>query len=147
MADLKKIAFPMLAFSVLYPWVIAVSEDLWFINYHIHIVNDAPNDLPPGIPSLRLHCMSGDRDIGERWMLQHEDYTWDTKINLIRTTLFHCNIWWEGKKLFFDAFKATRDERRCRKYHNSCMWSVREDGVYFSNDNSTWFNSYPWKIQ
>ncbi|GMI64493.1 hypothetical protein like AT3G24060 [Hibiscus trionum] len=144
MADLKKILCSMLALSVLYPFVTAVSEDLLFINYHIHITNDVPTDLPPGIPPLLVHCKSGDRDIGEKKMFPHDDYTWDTKINLIRTTLFFCNIWWEGRQRYIEAFNALRDEHRCRVYHNSCLWSVRDDGIYFSNDNSNWYNEYPW---
>ncbi|KAK8548027.1 hypothetical protein V6N12_060954 [Hibiscus sabdariffa] len=144
MADLKKIVFTMLAFSILYPMVIAVSEDLLFINYHIHIGNHVLNDLPPGTPSLRVRCKSGDRDIGEKWMFPQEDYTWDTKINLFRTTLFSCDVFWEGKQQNFEAFNALRDEHRCRKFHNSCLWSVREDGIYSSNDNADWLNIYPW---
>ncbi|KAK8704846.1 hypothetical protein V6N13_048458 [Hibiscus sabdariffa] len=145
MGDLRKMVWLMLTICVLlYPLVSAVSEDLLFVNYHIHITSDVPSDLPPGIPSLRVHCKSGDRDIGEKELFQHEDYTWDTKIDLFRTTLFFCNIWWEGKQQTIVAFKALRDEHRCRKHHNSCLWSVRDDGIYFSNDNSYWYNAYPW---
>ncbi|GMI87897.1 hypothetical protein like AT3G24060 [Hibiscus trionum] len=142
-------AFPILAaaFSLLlYPLATAViNEDMMFINYHIHIVNDLPNDLPPGIPSLNIHCKSADRDIGEKAMFSRDDYEFDTKVNLFATTLFFCNAkWLEGKQQCFNAFKARRDEHRCRKYHNSCLWSVREDGIYFSDDNVNWVNAYPW---
>ncbi|KAH1091448.1 hypothetical protein J1N35_018705 [Gossypium stocksii] len=144
MVDLRQFAFPMLAFSVMHPLATAVSEDLLFINYHIHVTNDLPSDLPPAVPSLHLHCKSKDEDLGEKVMFKHEDYSWDAKINLFRTTLFFCYAWWEGKQQYFEAFKATRDEHRCRIYHNSCLWSVREDGIYFSKDSLTWYNEYPW---
>ncbi|KAE8698834.1 putative Leucine-rich repeat receptor-like protein kinase family protein [Hibiscus syriacus] len=148
MADLKLIiAFPILAsISLLYPSAIAaINEDMVFINYHIHIVNDLPNDMPPGVPPLKIHCKSGDRDIGEMPMFPHDDYQFDTKVDWFATTLFFCSVdWLEGKQQSFDAFVARRDEHRCRKYHNSCLWSVREDGIYFSDDNLNWFNTYPW---
>ena len=141
MANLKEIFFPMLAFCFLYPLGFTVSEDRLFMNYHIHIIND----LPPNVPSVVfLHCKSKNRDIGQKSILLHQDYTWDSTINLTRTTLFFCQVWWDVKKRYFVAFKANRDEVRCRKYHNSCMWSVRGDGIYFSNNNSTWTNEYPW---
>ncbi|XVF65053.1 hypothetical protein PTKIN_Ptkin09bG0215500 [Pterospermum kingtungense] len=135
----------LLALCSFYPLAFASSEDLLFINYHIHITNDLPSDLPPGVPSqIYIHCKSRDKDIGEKPLKQHEDYTFDSKMNLFRTTLFFCHASWEGKQMYFEAFKASRDEHRCRKYHNSCLWSVRDDGIYFSNDNSTWNNEYPW---
>ncbi|KAK8567798.1 hypothetical protein V6N12_006371 [Hibiscus sabdariffa] len=152
MADLKKmIAFPMLAaFSLLLcpsatAATNATNEDMMFINYHIHIGNDLPYDMPPGYPSLNLHCRSSHRDIGLKAMLPGEDYTFDTKVDLFATTRFSCYAQWlEGKQQYFTAFRARRDEHRCRKYHNSCLWSVRDDGIYFSDDNSNWFNTYPW---
>ncbi|XP_022722238.1 S-protein homolog 18-like [Durio zibethinus] len=146
MANHKEILLLMLlALCIFFPLAFAVSEDLLFIKYHIHIINDLPSDLPPNVPSvLLLHCKSKDKDLGQRSMLQHEDYTWDSRINLFRTTLFFCQASWEGKQRNFDAFDANRDEHRCREYHNSCLWSVRDDGFYFSNDNSTWTNEYPW---
>ncbi|XVF38084.1 hypothetical protein REPUB_Repub20aG0067400 [Reevesia pubescens] len=136
----------LVALCILYPLAFAVNEDLLFIKCHIHIYNDLPSDLPPNpeTPSLYLHCKSKDKDLGAKAMLQHQDYTWDSRINYFRTTLFFCHVWWEGKQTYFESFHALRDEHRCRKYHNSCLWSVRDDGVYFSNNNSTWSNEYPW---
>ncbi|XP_021290720.1 S-protein homolog 18-like [Herrania umbratica] len=144
MANLKELFLPMLALCIMCPLAFAIDEDLLVVEYHIHIINDLPSDLPPNIPALSLHCKSKDKDLGEKNMLEHQDYTWDSRINLLRTTLFFCNARWEGKQRYFEAFKATRDEHRCRVYHNSCLWSMRHDGIYFSNDNSSWTNEYPW---
>ncbi|OMO53015.1 Plant self-incompatibility S1 [Corchorus capsularis] len=119
-------------------------EDMLFIKYHIHITNDTPDDMPFRAPNVHLHCKSKNKDVGNRKIAWHEDYHWDTKINYFRTTLFFCYVWWKSKERYFEAFKATRDEERCRYYHNSCLWSVREDGIYFSNNNATWRNVYPW---
>ncbi|GMI77459.1 hypothetical protein like AT3G24060 [Hibiscus trionum] len=149
MTNLKIIVFPMLlaAISVLpYPWALAASKDTLFKNYHIHITNDLPLfHSPPDKPQFYLHCKSGDRDIGDKAMLKGDDYTFDTKVNLIRSTLFFCNARWVNyKEMTFDAFRAHRDEDRCEEYHNSCLWSVRSDGIYFSNNNVDWANEYPW---
>ncbi|OMO59741.1 Plant self-incompatibility S1 [Corchorus olitorius] len=145
MAKIKETFLVVVALvCFLYPAFAVKKEDLLFIKYHIHITNDLPSDLPPGVPYLELHCKSKTKDLGLKKMLRHDDYSWDTKINYWRTTLFFCNAFWEGKQRYFEAFKATRDEHRCRVYHNSCMWSVRDDGIYFSKDNSTWKNAYPW---
>ncbi|KAL4324492.1 hypothetical protein GQ457_11G020060 [Hibiscus cannabinus] len=142
MAGLRKSILAMLAISLL---AIAVSQeiDMLLINYHIHITNNLP--LENNVPTLLLHCRSKDDDLGERAMYVGDDYKWDAKINVRHTTLFSCNAQWtKGKQRHFDAFTASRDEERCQKYHNSCLWSVRSDGIYFSNDNSTWNNAYPW---
>ncbi|XP_039023535.1 self-incompatibility protein S1-like [Hibiscus syriacus] len=143
MGNLKSITLPLLlAFSLLLPF----AESDWFMNYHIHITNDLPlRNSPPNQPNLFLHCKSKKRDIGDRPMMKGQDYTWDTKVNFFRTTLFFCNARWVGhKRISFDAFEAKRDEKKCLEYHNSCMWSVRADGIYFSKDDATWFNAYRW---
>ncbi|TYJ17551.1 hypothetical protein E1A91_A09G059300v1 [Gossypium mustelinum] len=146
MFNLKEMLLPlMLALCIMYPLAFSVSEDILLINYHIHIINDLPLEPPTNVPSLNLHCKSKDKDLGERAMFQHQDYAWDSKINLFRTTLFFCNARWRNKKQrYFEAFKATRDEDRCLDYHFSCIWSVRYDGIYFSSDNYTWTMQYPW---
>ncbi|KAK8618241.1 hypothetical protein V6N13_132241 [Hibiscus sabdariffa] len=144
MGNLKSVALPLLlAFSLL---LLPFAESVWFFNYHIHVRNDLPShNSPPHQPNLLLHCKSKKRDIGDRPMTTGQDYTWDTKINFFRTTLFFCNARWVGhKSRIFDAFVAVIDEDRCSKYHSSCMWSVRADGIYFSHNNATWFNEYPW---
>ncbi|GMI77465.1 hypothetical protein like AT3G24060 [Hibiscus trionum] len=144
MGILKSVALPfLLVFSLLH---LPFSESIWFTNYHIHVRNDLPLfNSPPNQPNLFLHCKSKKRDIGEKPMAKGQDYTWDTKINFFRSTLFFCNARWVGhKSRRFDAFIAGRDEEQCLEYHISCMWSVRANGIYFSRNNATWFNQYPW---
>ncbi|WRX20991.1 Plant self-incompatibility S1 - like 8 [Theobroma cacao] len=73
MANLKELFLPMLAFCILYPLAFAIDEDLLVIEYHIHIINDLPSDLPPNIPALSLHCKSKDKDLdgkGSRGILR-----------------------------------------------------------------------------
>ncbi|GMI93237.1 hypothetical protein HRI_002993000 [Hibiscus trionum] len=133
-----------------YQWAHAVKQDMLFTDYHIRIANDLPNDIfhlpSPNEPQLFIHCKSGDRDIGPKPMLNGGVYTFDTKINFFRTTLFFCFARWENfhKEGRFDLFKATRDEDRCLKHQHTYFWSVRSDGFYFSNNNETWRDEYPW---
>ncbi|KAL4366504.1 hypothetical protein GQ457_05G011830 [Hibiscus cannabinus] len=124
MTNLKGIALPfLLAFSLMH---FPFSESSWFINYHIHIRNDLPLlKTPPETPNLFLDCKSLGKDVGDKLMLVKQDYTWDTKINFARSTHFYCIARWvDHKEITFDAFRAKRDESRCKKYHNSCMWSL-----------------------
>ncbi|GMI77464.1 hypothetical protein like AT3G24060 [Hibiscus trionum] len=144
MGNLKGVALPLLfTFFVLH---LPFAESNWIINYHIHVTNDLPLlKSPPNQPNLFLQCKSKDKDIGERGMVKGQDYTWDTPVNFLRTTLFYCKARWVGHKTrSFDAFVAERDEMPCSQNHNSCMWSVRDDGIYFSKNNETWSNLYPW---
>ncbi|KAK8482715.1 hypothetical protein V6N13_055129 [Hibiscus sabdariffa] len=143
MLDLKQI---LVALCITFPLAVAASEDediLW-MNYHIHVTNYLPSG-PNGEPSLLLNCKSKTKDLGLRAMVKDEDYTWDTKVNFWKTTLFFCHaVWVNHKEIHFDAFRATRDEDRCMVFHMSCLWAVKEDGIYFSNDHLVWTNAYPW---
>ncbi|KAE8724897.1 putative Leucine-rich repeat receptor-like protein kinase family protein [Hibiscus syriacus] len=136
----------MVALCMTFPSEFAIAEDILWVNYHIHITNDLPmSESESGEPSLYMHCKYKNKDLGEKGMIQHEDYTWDTKINLFRTTLFFCHaVWVNHKERHFVAFKATRDENQCMVYHFSCLWMAREDGIYFSKDQFVWTNAYPW---
>lgn len=141
MANLKEFFLPLLL-TVLIFYSLAfdvVSEDRMFIYYHIHITNDLPSN-----SILVLHCKSKNRDLGQTSLSLRQDFTFKTEINAWRTTLFFCHVTWDVKQRYFEGFRATRDEYRCKKLQHSCMWSVRGDGIYFSNDNSTWTNEYPW---
>lgn len=124
----------------IFPQTSTHQEDVLVSTYHVCIINDMPSDPPP----LTVHCKSGDDDIGSKDLLLHEEYRWSFRVNFWETTLFFCSArWGGGKRTYIDAFVAIRDERRCRK-NRYCLWSVREDGFYFSNDNSTWRNQHPW---
>ncbi|KAE8673431.1 hypothetical protein F3Y22_tig00111783pilonHSYRG00232 [Hibiscus syriacus] len=64
-------------------------------------------------PNLFLHCMSKDKDIGDKPMVKGQVYMWDTKINFVRSTLFFCQARWvDHKRITFDAFVASRDDSR-----------------------------------
>ena len=112
------------------------NDDALLKTYNIYIIDDLPGD-----GYMSLHCKSSDDDLGTHLLVPHQVYHFGTKIDVFRTTMFSCEIKWEGKDQTYPAFKARRDETRCSKY---CLWSVRYDGIYFSKDNSTFYNAFPW---
>ncbi|KAK9288777.1 hypothetical protein L1049_017241 [Liquidambar formosana] len=107
--------------------------------YHISISNDIRNDTVP----LSVRCKSKTEDLGMRTLFPGGVYFFSTKIDFFRTRLYFCFNVWGQKSRYIEAFKATRDEKRCL-YKSYFFWSAREDGFYFSRDNSTWVNEYPW---
>ncbi|KAI6699145.1 hypothetical protein NL676_019266 [Syzygium grande] len=107
-----------------------------FRMYHVHIVNNLPGD-------FALHCQSGDHDLEARILHPNEEQLIRFKINFFRTTRFYCAARWGERYKQFDAFWASRDENRCDNV--DCYWSVRDNGFYFSNDNTNWSLEYTWE--
>ncbi|KAG5227914.1 Multi antimicrobial extrusion protein [Salix suchowensis] len=128
------------AFSLIIPSQLsfAAEENLLWAWHHVYITNDLPGD-----PSktLMVHCKDKNKDLGIKYLSQKQVFHFRAQIDLLRKNLFFCNMQWNGKQAHMDSFSAKRDENRCRKH---CMWSVREDGFYFSRGNSRWDREYQW---
>ncbi|KAI5600790.1 hypothetical protein POPTR_001G053300v4 [Populus trichocarpa] len=116
----------------------ADDEDFLWVWHHVYITNDLPGD-----PSktLMVHCKDKTKDLGFKYLSQKQVFHFKASIDFFRRRLFFCNMQWNGKQTYIDAFYAKRDENRCRKH---CMWSVREDGFYFSKGDSHWNREYQW---
>lgn len=114
-------------------------EDSMLTKYHIHIINDLPEN--SSTTTLLVHCKSADKDLGFKEVGVHEEFVWMTRVNFFRTTLYFCFTKWGVKERYIVAFKAKRDQVHCKKF---CLWLGREDGFYFSSDNTTWTIAYPW---
>ncbi|KAI5683936.1 hypothetical protein M9H77_05164 [Catharanthus roseus] len=102
------------------------------LKFHIHIVNNLPNNSNP----LTVHCQSKDNDIGYHTLRVNEEIQWHFCTNT--RTLFFCHFWWNNKEAVFDVFK---DNESCRilcqtsipgEDRQTCYWSVKEDGFYLS---------------
>ncbi|CAK7329210.1 unnamed protein product [Dovyalis caffra] len=117
---------------------IATEDDFLWIWHHIYITNDLPGD---PLKKLMVHCKDKTKDLGVHYLSQKEVFHFKASIDFFRRRLYFCNMQWNGKQTYIEAFKAKRDEDRCRKH---CMWSVREDGFYFSNGNGNWNKEYQW---
>ncbi|MCL7022860.1 hypothetical protein MKW94_029389 [Papaver nudicaule] len=80
---------------------------------------------------LHIHCQSKDTDFGDHTLSYGDEFTWNFRINLFRSTLYWCNMWWndvDGKLVqgTYDMYKAKRDWDRCG---NECHFYVRKDCV------------------
>lgn len=105
-----------------------------FVMRHVHIINNMSGD-------LKLHCQSKNNDLGAKILHPGEEQILRFKVNIWKTTLFYCLAQRPWQFKIFNAFEAHRDELRCG---GQCYWSVRDDGFYFSNDDTTWDRDYTW---
>ncbi|XP_076889131.1 S-protein homolog 29-like [Bidens hawaiensis] len=111
--------------------------------YQIRVVNGFTNN--SSVP-LVIWCTTQDGDIGGRALQEGDDYTWYTRLTLwtwAPTPTYSCTIKWDTTRKTFEAFLPHRDRVRCGS-RKKCLWLVKEDGVYFSDDESDWVKDYLW---
>lgn len=99
--------------------------------YEVHVINDLPSNTraPNSSLPLRLHCASGDDDLGYHNLPTHGDYHWGFCDNYWETTLFFCHLWWGNTiQRAFDVFNFDT-----KQYCNlTCNWIAKHDAIYFS---------------
>lgn len=96
--------------------------------YRIGINNDIPNG------EIRLHCKSGDNDLGDHTLYFAKNYEWHFCENLIHSTLFFCHFYWNSKQQRFDVFNETMaDKCFAGRGYGECTWIVKPDGFYYSD--------------
>lgn len=101
-------------------------------NYEVHVFNElqahtkyGPNSSLP----LRVHCASGDDDIGYHTLPTHGDLHWGFCDNYWETTLFFCHLWWGNTvQKAFDVFNFDI-KQDC---NTTCNWVARHEGIYFT---------------
>ncbi|KAG9148501.1 hypothetical protein Leryth_023614 [Lithospermum erythrorhizon] len=54
--------------------------------WKVHVINR----LPPNSGTSRVHCASGDDELGYRYLKVNEDFNWS-----FGKTLFFCHFWWK----------------------------------------------------
>ncbi|KAL7177393.1 hypothetical protein ACSBR2_030700 [Camellia fascicularis] len=106
--------------------------DALFPTYEVHIINDLPTN---SHFFLLVRCQSKDDDFGMHKLESGEEFCWRFKPNIIKTTLFFCHFYWDTKDAIFNVYDRKLDDDYCYKF-NTCYWSVRDDGFYFSGDNT-----------
>ncbi|KAG6418357.1 hypothetical protein SASPL_120560 [Salvia splendens] len=95
----------------------------------IRIINLLPKDSKP----LRLHCASGDDDLGFHNLNVGQDFQWKFCPNFfLKNTLFHCRIWWGPKEKGFKAYESQSDHLT----KNTNVFGVKSDGIYLAHDHS-----------
>lgn len=55
------------------------------------------NGLPQNTPLLKIHCQSGDNDLGVRTLKVGDKFDFSFHMNFIGTTLYHCSFSWGFK--------------------------------------------------
>lgn len=99
------------------------------------------NDLPSGIV-LRLHCRSKDDDLGVKYLLPKEESMFSFNVNVLRTTLFYCDVAWVGSvEHRFTVFNVHDYDSLCE----SCHWIVRVNGTCLLRSSISIYRCYDWK--
>ncbi|KAI5655989.1 hypothetical protein M9H77_24782 [Catharanthus roseus] len=95
--------------------------------YTVHVISNLPSNRYP----LRIHCASGDDDLGYHNLSVNQDFNWSFRMNFRGTTLFFCHFWWKNEDKAFEVFNHDISINTCR---SNCYWLVRDDGFYFTDD-------------
>ncbi|KAG5588363.1 hypothetical protein H5410_048797, partial [Solanum commersonii] len=99
--------------------------------FEVHVINN----LPSNASLLKIHCASGDDDLGDHYLAVNQEFKWSFCQALAWTTLFFCHFWWDSKSKVFNVFD---DPVHCvedgllPKITTQCAWVVKSD-VYITN--------------
>lgn len=104
--------------------------------FTIRIKNEIPKS------QVSVHCRSKEDDLGFHNLKEQEEYYWKFCQNLWGTTLFGCDVKWGNNKASFHGFDLKLSQNYCGKF--VCRWSVKEDGIYFTNKKKKFFKFYNW---
>ncbi|OWM79389.1 hypothetical protein CDL15_Pgr003562 [Punica granatum] len=105
--------------------VAAEAHPNWFLQPR-KVTVDMFNALPNGA-SFKIHCKSGDDDLGLHVIGPNEKYQLRFKPNFWGTTLFFCGMSWAGGHKVFDIYRYYRDFMdRCQGY---CRWQATKDVI------------------
>lgn len=101
------------------------------IKHHVHVLSK----LPPNSLPLRIHCASGDDDLGFRNLSPNQDYEWHFCGTYVPTTIFFCHFWWDvtpNQKLY-QAFEVYHQKIVATQTHES-WWIIKSDGIHYTDD-------------
>lgn len=105
---------------------------------HVHIVNNLTSNSQP----LKIHCASGDNDLGHHDLYPGQKYEWGFCPNLGPNTLFFCHFWWGSKNKAFEVY----NQKKMKKSNRQSWWKAEDDGIYFCNGktSSVYMKKYDW---
>lgn len=107
--------------------------------YRVHVINGLSKD------TLTIHCQSKDTDLGIHELAVNQEFAWKFRTNFFDTTLFFCNLRWNGGHKTFDAFKVDEKGLLNDCSANDCMWLARDDGVnLFNYPHKEYRQKYKW---
>ncbi|CAA0810131.1 Plant self-incompatibility protein S1 family [Striga hermonthica] len=117
------------------------NDDAYY--YDVRVINGFSNN---SSAPLVVWCVSRETgDIGGRALQERDDYSWDVEPSAFwtRDHEFVCTVKWDRTRKSFKAFDGSRDRYKCGP-RRLCLWMVKEDGFYFSNDGIRWIKDFPW---
>ncbi|KAL5757216.1 hypothetical protein ACOSQ2_021962 [Xanthoceras sorbifolium] len=92
------------------------------------------NSLGPG-ETMRIHCKSGNVDLGEHSLSNDESFEFSFTISW--WTMYRCNLYWDNDRRYEEihVFDVSRqDHEFCRP---KCGWKIKQDGAYCFRDRDT----------
>ncbi|OIT30532.1 hypothetical protein A4A49_59201, partial [Nicotiana attenuata] len=104
--------------------------------FQVHVINKLPSDSP----QLRIHCASGDNDLGYHCPAINEDFNWSFCEAFFDNTLFFCHFWWGSNEKRFEVFNDPYGcvfDQKVINFLAYCKWEVRPDGFYLEQYNIT----------
>ncbi|WMV43152.1 hypothetical protein MTR67_036537 [Solanum verrucosum] len=99
--------------------------------YTLHIISN----LPTNSSILKIHCRSGDDDLGIRTLKSGDQF--DFSFHAQGNTLFSCSFSWGLKINSFDVFSKGNKYCSIVYFKNEhCYYLMGDDGFYFAKGNS-----------
>ncbi|CAN1137968.1 S-protein homolog 74 [Linum perenne] len=91
----------------------------------VHIVNELTDDKK----AMRVHCKSGDVDLGIHDVPKASEYQWSIKNTNTKAAPYTCGVSANDKELVFKAYFEDAELLR-RVNNNNSYWVVKDDGIY-----------------
>ncbi|KAJ0806807.1 putative plant self-incompatibility S1 [Helianthus annuus] len=113
------------------------------VTYQIRVVNGFTNN---SSEPLVIWCTSQDGvDMGGRALQEGDDYTWYARLTFWTPAPgYSCTIKWDQTRKTFETFQGHQGRHRCGT-RRKCLWLIKEDGIYFGNDESNWVKDFSWR--
>ncbi|KAJ4850196.1 hypothetical protein Tsubulata_027131 [Turnera subulata] len=109
--------------------------------FTVHVVDGLSSNAQP----LLLHCWSRDQDLGNHTLYIGGDFFFHFRQRFFPPpTRFQCDMNWGPKHLQVTVFDKDRVKDDCCKT-GTCFWRAQDDGIYYSNSNSSYFKVYAWE--
>ncbi|XP_050229532.1 uncharacterized protein LOC126678680 [Mercurialis annua] len=113
-------------------------------NFEVHIIKGFTNDSVAGRCSSLRHQFRANFTLVDL----HDQFQWHFRLRMERhvRVVYDCVVakGFDERKTFRAFDQATDTEnRRCGRT-GKCFWELKDDGIYFANDNSTWTKETGW---
>uniref|UniRef100_A0A516IJZ6 S-protein homolog n=1 Tax=Turnera subulata TaxID=218843 RepID=A0A516IJZ6_9ROSI len=119
----------------------SINLDPFRNHYTVHVINGFSNNDQP----MLIHCWSRNDDLGHHTLYIGGDFNFRFGLRIVPpSTHFYCDFK-RGEKHLSEVTVFDEDEvlGLCN-WTQKCYWRGQEDGLFFSNDNSSWKKLYMW---